>query len=144
MAPTRTPKQSPGTRRAGAPRSRPATASTPRRTPAFAGRRSKPAPQSNAKKVVGAVTTALPGLIQKAGQPAKKAKPKSRKGGAGLAMLAAGAGLAMKNRDKLPGKLGGGRSSEQDLHGQTEPISTTPAPVTPVTPVTNADGPGLG
>lgn len=144
MAPTRTPKAQPtATRRAGTARprpGRPVAAPTARRTPAFPSRR-KPAPQqSNAKKVFGAVTTALPGLIEKAGQPAKKAKPSSRKGGAGLALLGAGAAAAaLKNRDKLPRKLGGRSSSTQEV----QPVATVPTtPVTPVTPVGNADGPG--
>ena len=122
MAPTRTPKQPSTSRRPGA---RVTAAPTPRRTPSMPSRRRKPEPESNAKKVFGAVSAALPGLIEKAGAPAKKAKPSGRKSGAGLAILgAAGAGFAaLKNRDKLPAKLGG--------RPAPEPV----APYTPVSPV---------
>lgn len=138
MAPTtrstpKAAKTTPTPRRAGAPRARPGAAPATRRTPGLPRRR-KPAPESNAKKVLGAVTTALPSLLEKAGTPAKKAKPSSRKGGAGLAILGAGAGLAaLRKSGKLPGKLG----------GQSAPEATIPVaqPVTPVVPVTPAPGP---
>ena len=155
MAPTprsssKTPKPATSPRRVGTPRPRPAASGPTRRTVALPKRR-KPEPASNAKKAMGAVSSALPGLLQKAGTPAKKAKPSSRKGGAGLALAAAGAGFAaLKNRDKLPAKLGGQKTPE--------PVTVTPVPVTPVpaeplattgplTPVTppvndiDADGP---
>lgn len=125
MALTRTPKQTAGPRRAGASRPRPVAPT--RRTVNV--RRRKPEPQSNAKKVVGALATALPGLIEKAGKPAKKAKPNSRKGGAGLAILGAGAGFAaLKNRNKLPGKLGG-RSEKQDVAVYEPAVPVSPPPV---------------
>jgi hypothetical protein len=99
LAPTRsTPPRT--TRRTSAARPGPAAA-TPRRTPGPGLRRRKPEPQSNAKKVLGAVGSALPGIIEKAGRPAKKAKPTSRKRGAGLALALGGAGFAaMKQRGK--------------------------------------------
>jgi hypothetical protein len=63
-----------------------------------------------------------------AGLTSTKGKGKSA---GGIAALAGLAGLAVKNRDKLPGRLGGKRASEP------EPL-TTPAPAT--TPTTNATG----
>lgn len=126
--PTRTPKSSSPSRRAGAPRPRPAASSTPRRTPSLPGRR-KPEPQSNAKKVVGAVTGALPSVFEKASKPAKKAAPSSKKGGAGagLAILGAGAAgvAALKNRDKISAKLSG-RGTEQP---DGPVVAPAPAPV---------------
>lgn len=144
MAPTtRTtpkPKTTPAPRRAGASRARPVAAPVSRRTPSIPRRR-KPEPESNAKKVLGAVTTALPGLIEKAGAPAKKAKPSSKKGSAGLAILGAGAGFAaLRKSGKLPGRLGGQSSSAQAV-----PVTPVATPVTPVatTPVT-VEGPQDG
>ncbi len=135
MAPTRSPKQSTATRRAGAPRPRSTTTPAPRRTSGLPTRRRKPEPESNAKKVLGAVATALPDLLEKAGTPAKKAKPSSRKGGAGLAILGAGAGFAaLKNRDKLPAKLGGRPGAEPVA--PADPL----APATASAPAPNTDG----
>jgi hypothetical protein len=69
------------------------TTSTPRRfSPAQGLRRRQPEP-TGIKKVVGKVVPA--GAV-------KKATPGSRKGKAGgLALVAAAAGMAFKNRDKL-------------------------------------------
>jgi len=83
------------TRRPAAQRGRYARASTTR-TQGL--RRRKQPQQSGMKKMLGAM---IPGAA------AKKAAPSSKKGKAGgVAMLAAAAGVAFKNRDKLrrPGR----------------------------------------
>jgi hypothetical protein len=59
-------------------------------------RRRQPAP-SGVKKLVNAVNAAT----------ARKAVPNSKKGRAGgLALVAAALGMAIKNRDRLPGRRG--------------------------------------
>jgi hypothetical protein len=73
-------------------------------------RRRKPPEPTGVKKVLSAV---LPGAA------AKKAAPSSKKGKAGgLALVAAAAGMAFKNRDKLT------RMRHKD--GATPPSSPTP------------------
>jgi hypothetical protein len=70
--------------------------STPRRSSPVPGlhRRRQPEP-TGLKKVMGTVVSA---------SAAKKAAPSSRKGKAGgVALAAAAAGVAFKNRDRLPG-----------------------------------------
>jgi hypothetical protein len=93
--------------------------STPRRlTPTQGLRRRRQAPPSGIKKVMAAV---LPTAA------AKKATPGSKKGKAGgLALLAAAAGMAFKNRDKL-GEL----RRRQSNGGSTTPTSVDNAPAPP-------------
>lgn len=75
-------------------------------------RRRAPKP-TGIKKVLGSVGSMLPGAA------AKKAAPSSKKGKAGgLALAAAAAGMAFKNRDKL------GQLRHKDAGGTT--AATTP------------------
>jgi hypothetical protein len=88
--------------------------STPRRTIATPGLRRRRQPQpSGLKKVMSAVVPAA---------AAKKAAPSSKKGMAGgLAVIAAAAGMAFKNRDKL--RRGDSRAPEP-----TAPSGNTSSP----------------
>jgi hypothetical protein len=61
----------------------------------------------------------------------KKAAP-SAKQGAGLAVLAGAAGLAMKNRDKIARMVGRGDKHEQQQVDTTPAVPTTPAPGHPL------------
>lgn len=93
--------------------------------------------RSKGDKTLSKLTGMLPGSML-----GRAAKPSSRGGGggkgrkAGFAMLAGAAGLALKNRDRLPGPLG--RRTE-------EPVAAPPAPVTgdyvATTPATDAGSP---
>jgi hypothetical protein len=66
------------------------------------------------------------------GKAAKRGGGGAAKGAGGLAALAGLAGLALKNRDKLPGKLGGGDRTHTtttpglDTANATAPYSNTP------------------
>ena len=95
--------------------------STPRRISPSQGLRRRRQPQpSGLKKLMGAV---LPTAA------AKKAAPSSKKGKAGgLALAAAAAGMALKNRDKISDlrrKRSGADSSSTGANGASAP------PVTP-------------
>ena len=71
--------------------------------------RRKPPKPTGMKKVTGVITAALPTAA------AKKATPSSKKGAAGsIALLAAAAGMAIKNRDKL---------SRMTHRGGTDPVA---------------------
>jgi len=115
------------------PRRTPATRSTPRgRTPQMPARfnRSKPKQQ---KGIAGALGGLLPTGA------ASKATPSSKKGKAsGFAALAAAAGVAFKNRDKLGGMLGrkggGEQSSSQPTYAPTPTPTPTPMPTPSPTP----------
>jgi hypothetical protein len=91
--------------------------------PAHSGRpnlhgRRKPQ-QSTAKKAMAALTGAL-------SRPAPAKKGGKRRAG-GMALLAGGLGLAMKNRDKLQGLMG--RRGRQEAPRQTPPTTPPPAPL---------------
>ena len=96
--------------------------STPRRSsPTLGLRRRRQAPPSGFRKVM---TTVLPTAA------AKKAAPSSKKGKAGgLALVAAAAGMAFKNRDKL-GEL----RRKQTGGTSTTPTSMNDASTPPATP----------
>jgi len=96
--------------------------STPRRTAPTQGLRRRRQPQQNmVQKVLGALPTGA----------AKKAAPSSKKGAAGgLALVAAAAGMAFKNR----GKLGQLRQKDQDT-------AINPMPVPPVEHAPNTGTP---
>ncbi|HWH95552.1 MAG TPA: hypothetical protein VNT03_16955 [Baekduia sp.] len=88
--------------------------------PRLPGRR-KPQ-QSTAKKALSTITGALP-----RSSSSKKGGGKRRAGG--MALLAGGLGLAMKNRDKLQGMMG--RHDDQGTATSPPPTpSTTPSPGT--------------
>jgi hypothetical protein len=99
--------------------------------------RRKPAPRSKSDKALSGLVGLLPG-----GVLGKAAKPSAGGGKgkkAGFALLAGAAGLALKNRDKLPG----GRKTEEPVApatpASTEYVATAPAtgnsvPTTPTTP----------
>jgi hypothetical protein len=71
--------------------------------------RRKPPKPTGMKRVTGVITAALPTAA------AKKATPSSKKGAAGsIALLAAAAGMAIKNRDKL---------SRMTHRGGTDPVA---------------------
>ena len=75
-------------------------------------RRRQPAP-SGVKKLVNAVNA----------DTARKAVPNSKKGRAGgLALVAAALGMAIKNRDRLPGR----RAKDADARTPGMPDSSTP------------------
>ncbi len=117
-------------RRAGTARPRPAAAPAKRTTPSL--KRRKPEPESNAKKVIGAVSAALPGLLEKAGKPAKKAKPAGKAKGAAAALGVAGAGFAAFKQ----------RAAKKDSGTVVAPAS--PPAATPAAPVASnglADSP---
>jgi hypothetical protein len=96
---------------------RPATAS-----PRFAaGRRRQPAKKSMAQQLMRAV----PGLGKGSSKP-RRGGGGGRKRAGGMALLAGGLGLAMKNRDKLGGLLG--RQSSDTAH---TPPNTTPPTTAP-------------
>jgi hypothetical protein len=94
--------------------------------PRFAtGRRGRPAKKSIAQQVMNAV----PGLAKGSSKPRRGSGGGSgRKRAGGMALLAGGIGLAMKNRDKIGGLLG--RHSSDT--GQTPPMAAPPtAPTAP-------------
>ena len=68
------------------------------------------------------------------------ARGRSKKGTAGLALLAGAAGLAMKNRDKLMSMIRRGDSSHEAAH----PVEPQPVPSAPARHETNAAGAPLG
>jgi hypothetical protein len=88
--------------------------STPRRTIPTPGlRRRRPPQRSGVMKVVAAIAPVA---------TAKKATPSSKKGKAGgLALIAAAAGMAFKNRDKL-------RRSDSGATASTAPSGNTSSP----------------
>jgi hypothetical protein len=97
--------------------------------------RNKPKQKSG---IAGAITGLLPTGA------ASKATPSSKKGKAGgFAALAAAAGVAFKNRDKIGGMLGrkGGdaQSSSQPTYATTPAPTPSPTP-TPVQPTDTTPG----
>jgi hypothetical protein len=102
---------------------------TPTRSSAATRRsiRRKPVPQSKRNKALNGLAGLVPGSVL--GRAAKPSPGGGGKGRAGkLALLAGVAGLAMKNRDKLPGPLGR-RDTAEPL--PAEPVATTPDPLAP-------------
>jgi hypothetical protein len=105
----------------------PARAAHPSR-PSLPGRR-KPK-QSTSQKALSALTGALPGSSS-----AKKGGGKRRAGG--MALLAGGLGLAMKNRDKLPGLSGWRKDNAAAQAARPAPQPSPPTmPATTPTPDT--------
>jgi hypothetical protein len=99
----------------------------PRSAPSsrFAKRR-KPAPRSKSSQALNGLAKIIPGSVL--GRAAKPS-PGGGKGRMGkFALLAGAAGLAMKNRDKLPGPLGR-KDTAEPL--PAEPVPVTPDPLTP-------------
>jgi hypothetical protein len=98
--------------------------------------RRKPAPRSKADKALSGIAGLLPGSVL--GRAAKPSAGGGKGRKAGFALLAGAAGLALKNRDKLPGPLGRGRAEEPvaDVPPTPDPLApaarTTPA-ATPTT-----------
>jgi hypothetical protein len=91
-----------------------------------AGRRRQPAKKSVTQKVMNAI----PGLSKGSSKRRRSSSSGSgRKRAGGMALLAGGLGLAMKNRDKIGGLLGRHSSDA----GQTPP---TPAPPMTAPPAT--------
>lgn len=81
--------------------------------------RRKPSPRSKSDKALSGLVGMLPGsVLGKAAKGSPAGGGKGRK--AGFALLAGAAGLALKNRDKMPGR----RKTE-------EPAVAVPPPVTP-------------
>ena len=128
--PTRT------TPRTSAKRTSPRTASTGGRfarstttSPSRRAMRRRPAPRSKSSKALNGLAGMLPGSVL-----GKKAKPSASGGGkgrkAGFALLAGAAGLAVKNRDKLPGPLG--RKTEEPYDVPTQPVTPPPGAAEPV------------
>ena len=116
------------------PRRTPTTRTAPRgRTPQMPARfsRSKPKQKSG---IAGAITGLLPTGA------ASKATPSSKKGKAGgFAALAAAAGVAFKNRDKLGGMLGRKGGGEQSSSQPTYATTPTPTPSPTPSPVQPTD-----
>ena len=101
--------------------------------------RRRPQKQSTMQRAFGGIASALPGV---GGRTASKRSGRKRGAAGGIALVTAAAGLALKNRDKLPGR----RSSSGSPTPVTTTPATTPAPVTPTagtapTPVTPAPPP---
>ena len=122
-------------RPAGKPAQRPGGARRPAssRLPTMATRR-RPE-QSGAAKAAEKIGSLLPGGGGRKPRPSA-AGGRSKKGTAGLALLAGAAGLAMKNRDKLMSMIRGGDSSHEAAH----PVEPQPVPSTPARSETNAAG----
>jgi hypothetical protein len=95
--------------------------------------------KSGAAKAADKLRSLLPGSGTKRPRPGVPGG-RSKKGTAGLALLAGAAGLAMKNRDKLMSMIRRGNSSDEAAH----PVEPQPVPSTPARPVTNAAGAPLG
>jgi hypothetical protein len=116
------------TTRSAPPRGRRAPACTPSRIPVRRGRAS-----SAKSKQQGGLGGMLARFAPK--RTAAKATPSSKGGKAGgVALLAAAAGVAFRNRDKLAGMLQG--RGRRDRH-EAQP-TTTPAP--PQQPAANTPG----
>ena len=114
----RTPSASPGRRAATPAGRRTAATASPSRRPALPKRGRKAEPKG-VQKLLKTVTTALP-----SGKAAKKAAPGKKPLGA--AALVGLAGLALKNRDKLPGR---GSSDAQPLQPETHVATDATRPV---------------
>jgi len=94
--------------------------------------RRKPPKPTGMKKVAGVITSALPTAA------AKKATPSSKKGAAGsIALLAAAAGVAIKNRDKL-GRMTHRGGTDPVAAGMSESTDTTQANNTAMPPNTSS------
>jgi len=112
------------------PRRTPATRTAPRgRMPHMPARFSRNKPKQKTG-IAGALTGLLPtGAASKATSSSKKGKA------GGFAAIAAAAGVAFKNRDKLAGMLGrkggDGQSPSQPTHATTPTPSPAPSPVQP-------------
>jgi hypothetical protein len=109
------------------PRRTPATRTAPRgRTPHMPARFSRNKPKQKSG-IAGALTGLLPTGA------ASKATPSSKKGKAGgVAALAAAAGVAFKNRDKLTGMLGRKGGDQHQSPGEpTYAATPTPSPAPP-------------
>ena len=121
-------------RPAGKPAQRPGGARRPAssRLPTMATRR-RPE-KSGAAKAAEKIGSLLPGGGQRPRPSA--AGGRSKKGTAGLALLAGAAGLAMKNRDKLMSMIRRGDSSHEAAH----PVEPQPVPSAPARSETNAAG----
>jgi hypothetical protein len=113
---TGTPSTSAG-RRTGRPTpGRKPTSSSPLNRLPFGG--------SSSKK--GSSGKGLAGLAGALGGGAKKASGGGvGKGAGGLAAVAGLAGLALKNRSKITGKLGRGKQSEPEVIAPATPVTTT-------------------
>ena len=86
--------------------------------------RRKPPKPTGMKRVTGVITAALPTAA------AKKATPSSKKSAAGsIALLAAAAGMAIKNRDKL---------SRMTHRGGTDPVAAGMSESTDTTQANNS------
>ncbi|CAA9534826.1 MAG: hypothetical protein AVDCRST_MAG85-4001 [uncultured Solirubrobacteraceae bacterium] len=96
--------------------------------PSLPGRR-KPQPQSNAQKIFGAVTKALPSAAA-----AKKVKPSGKGKNVALLGIAGGLAAAIKNRDKLRGKKTETVVVQEPVVAGPEAVYTAPATTPPVTP----------
>ena len=142
--PTRTEKSKrPAAGRFGRPAGKPAQRPGGARRPASSrlttmATRRRPE-QSGAAKAAEKIGGLLPGGGGRKPRPSA-AGGRSKKGTAGLALLAGAAGLAMKNRDKIMSMIRGGDSSHEAAH----PVEPQPVPSTPAQPETNAAGAPLG
>jgi hypothetical protein len=100
--------------------------------------RRKPPQRSAASKALNGVAGLIPGSAL--GRAAKPSAGTGKGRKAGFALIAGAAGLALKNRDKLPF----GRKTEEPYETAPEatPVATTPDPLaraaTPVAPATPA------
>src|SRR5215213_7510028 len=87
--------------------------------------RRRPAPRSKGNKALNALGGMIPGsILGRAAKPSAGAG-KGRRAGT-FALLAGAAGLAMKNRDKLPGPLG-----RKDTAEPMAPAAVEPDPLAP-------------
>ena len=100
--------------------------------------RRKPAQRTKSDKALNGLAGLLPGSVL--GRAAKPSSGGGKGRKAGFALLAGAAGLALKNRDKLPGPMG--RKTEEPVvvapPVAAEYVATPPAndaaPTTPTTP----------
>ena len=95
--------------------------------------RRKPAPRSKSSQALNGLAKIIPGSVL--GRAAKPS-PGGGKGRMGkFALLAGAAGLAMKNRDKLPGPLGR-KDTAEPLPAEPTPIAPDPIATQPSAPAT--------
>src|SRR5829696_2086820 len=88
--------------------------------------RRRPAQRSKGNKALNALGGMIPGsVLGRAAKPSRGGGGKGRRAGA-FALLAGAAGLAMKNRDKLPGPLG-----RKDTAEPVPPVPVEPDPLAP-------------
>ena len=91
--------------------------------------------RSGAAKAAEKLGSLLPSSGGRRRKPGE-ARDRSKKGTAGLALLAGAAGLAVKNRDKLMSMIRRTGSAHEAAH----PVESQPVPSTPAQPEPNTAG----